>query len=74
MQLRGVAARVKRLESLSAGLGQEDLRIQKGSDPLLHVERREYLAALRRAARGVETARAVLVKAQQRLQSDQRRE
>jgi hypothetical protein len=70
MQLRGIAARVKRLEGLSAGLGQKYLRIQKGRDPLLYVERREYREAIHRAIQGIETARAVLVKAKQRLERD----
>src|SRR5262249_60468216 len=38
--------------------------------PMLYVERREYLAAMRRVQAGVEEARVVLAKARQRIDGD----
>jgi hypothetical protein len=70
MQLRQTTSRVKRLETLSAHLNREQSMIQSTSNPLLYVERRDYLAALRRGIQAIEAARAVLVKAKQRLESE----
>jgi hypothetical protein len=72
MQLRQIASRVKRLETLSARLNREQFMIQTTSNPLLYVERRDYLAALRRSIQAIEAARATLVKAKQRLESERR--
>jgi hypothetical protein len=72
MQLRQIVGRVKRLEALSALLNRERFVIQTTSNPLLYVERRDYLAALRRSIQAVEAARAALVKAKQRLESESR--
>jgi hypothetical protein len=42
-------------------------QIAKADDPMLYVERREYLTALRQVLNGVEGARVTLAKARQRL-------
>jgi hypothetical protein len=42
--------------------------VSKADDPMLYVERREYLAAMQRVQAGVEEARVVLAKARQRLE------
>jgi hypothetical protein len=47
---------------------KEQLIIGKGGDPLLYLERQEYLQALRAVVSGAETARVVLARARQRLQ------
>ena len=64
-----VAARVKRLDQLTRGLAKEVVIWDQHDDPLLFVERRAYLTAIRDALSGVETARVVLVKARQRIQA-----
>jgi hypothetical protein len=40
------------------------------NDPLLYLERRAYLGAIRHVLAGVEEARVVLAKARQRLERD----
>src|SRR4051794_11793365 len=45
-------ARYDRLEALSMGLAKEVVIIGKGNDPLLYLERRAYVAALRDAVAG----------------------
>jgi hypothetical protein len=72
MQLRHIVSRVKRLETLSAHLNRERFTIQSTSNPLLYVEWRDYLAALRLSIQAIEAARAALVKAKQRLESESR--
>jgi hypothetical protein len=44
--------------------------IQTMSNPSLYVERRDCLAALRRSIQEIEAARAALVRAKQRLESE----
>jgi hypothetical protein len=63
----GVAARVERLRELSIGLAKEGVMIRQGQDPLLYLERQAYLAAIRDAIAGMESARVVLARVQQRL-------
>src|SRR5262249_35790352 len=65
--LAHIAARIKRLEKLGMAFAKEQFMIAQGDDPLLYLERQEYLRALRDAVAGVETARVVLAKARQRL-------
>jgi hypothetical protein len=67
MALQHLAARIGRLEKLSLAFAMEQLIIGKGDDPLLYLERQEYLAALRAAVSGLEPARVVLAKARHRL-------
>jgi hypothetical protein len=62
-----IAARVDRLEQLSIGLAKEIWLWQQCNDPLLYVERREFLTAMRDAHSGIESARVALVHAKQRL-------
>jgi hypothetical protein len=40
----------------------------EGNDPMLYRERQDYLAAVRAAVSGLESARVVLAKARQRLE------
>jgi hypothetical protein len=42
--------------------------IGAGNDPLLYLERQAYLAAVRAAVSGLESARVVLAKARQRIE------
>jgi hypothetical protein len=67
MTLDHVAARIKRLERLGLAFAREQLIIAQREDPLLYLERQDYLAALRAAVSGLETARMVLARARQRL-------
>jgi hypothetical protein len=64
-----VAARVKRLDQLTRGLAKEVVIWDQHDDPLLFVERRAYLKAIRDALAGVESARVVLAKARQRIET-----
>ena len=68
MRLCQIACRVRQLETLSARLHREQFMIQTISNPLLCVERRDYLAALRRSIHATEAARAALAQAKQRLE------
>jgi hypothetical protein len=65
-----ISARVRRLDALSRGLALELHNVSKADDRMLYVERREYLAAMRRVQAGVEEARVVLAKARQRIDGD----
>jgi hypothetical protein len=67
MTLRDVIARVRRLDQLSRGLAKEVVLWKECNDPLLYLERRAYLGAIRNALAGVEEARVALAKARQRL-------
>jgi hypothetical protein len=66
-----VVKRVCRLEELTRGLSREVALWKEGNDPLLYLERRAYLNAIQDALAGVEGARVVLAKANQRLQEAQ---
>jgi hypothetical protein len=67
-----IKARVRRLEDLAVGLARERVGWEEAADPLLYLERRAYLQAIREAIGGVEAARVVLVKACQRIDADAR--
>jgi hypothetical protein len=60
-----IEGRIHRLNALTMGLGREVVAIEEHDDPLLYVERREYLQAILQALSGVESARVVLAKARQ---------
>jgi hypothetical protein len=68
MNLADLTARVQRLDQLMRGLAKEVALWKEGNDPLLYVERRAYLTAIQDALAGVESARVVLARAQQRLE------
>jgi hypothetical protein len=68
MGIADLTARIERLDRLMRGLAREVLRWKEGNDPLLHVERSNYLDAIQDALAGVEQARVVLVRARQRLE------
>jgi hypothetical protein len=72
MKLEDLAARVRRLDDLARGLAKEVTLWQECNDPLLYLERKAYLGAIRAALAGVEGARVVLAKARQRLEAEQR--
>jgi hypothetical protein len=55
------------MDTLSRGLALELHNVAKADDPMLYVERKQYLAAMRRVQAGVENARIVLAKARHRL-------
>jgi hypothetical protein len=67
MNLSRLAERIQRLTQLYLGLSQEHAASTQRDDPLLYLERHEYLAALRAAASRLEAARVVLLKARERL-------
>jgi hypothetical protein len=71
MNLQDLRARVRRLDELSRGLAKEVALWRSGDDPLLYLERKAYLVAIRGAVDGVESARVVLAKASQRLEREQ---
>jgi hypothetical protein len=60
-----IAARVRRLDALTRSLALELHNVGKADDPMLYVERREYLAAMRRVQSGIEEARIVRAKGMQ---------
>jgi hypothetical protein len=64
----GIEARHERLAELARGLAKELVIIKEGNDPLLYLERREYVSAMGDALAGVETARVALAKALHRIQ------
>jgi hypothetical protein len=70
VDLQDIKARVRRLEELTVGLTRERVRWEEAADPLLYLERREYLQAIREAISGIEGARVVLVKACQRIDAE----
>ena len=67
MSAADIVARVRRLDQLSRGLAKEIQLVEKADDPMLYVERMEYLAAIRQARASVENALMVLAKAKQRI-------
>lgn len=67
MDVQGIKARVGRLEELSLGFAKETVLIREVQDPLLYLERRAYLEALRDVLNGVEAARVVLSRALHRI-------
>jgi hypothetical protein len=67
MRAADISARLRRLDTLSRGLSLELHNVSKADDPILYVERREYLADMRRVQAGVEEARVVLAKVRQRI-------
>ena len=75
MVIRGadVWLRIQRLEELTLDLHRDRVAWEKAEDPLLYLERRAYLAAIRTALQGVEDARVVLAKACQRLDEGRKR-
>jgi hypothetical protein len=65
--------RIQRLEDPALGLHQDRVAWEEAEDPLLYLERRAYLAAIRTALRGVEDARVTLAKACQQLDRERRK-
>jgi hypothetical protein len=70
VDLQDIKARVRRLEDLAVGLARERMLWEEAADPLLYLERKAYLQAIREAIGGVEVARVVLVKACQRIEAE----
>jgi hypothetical protein len=62
-----VRARVRRLEELARGLAKEVAVVGDADDPMLYLERRKYLNAIRDALAGVDGARVILAQALRRL-------
>jgi hypothetical protein len=60
MSLEVLKARVRRLDALARGLMKEETLWKPCNDPLLYVERKAYLGAIRDALAGAEAARIVL--------------
>jgi hypothetical protein len=69
-----VVKRMRRLEELTRGLSREVALWKEGNDPLLYLERRAYLNAIQDALAGVEAARVVLARANQRLSNEKAKE
>ncbi len=70
LTLTDVIARIQRLDELTRGLAKEVLLWRAADDPLLYLERRAYLKAVQDALAGVESARVVLARARQRIESN----
>jgi hypothetical protein len=66
-----VSQRIERLEQLSRALAKEIVVIGDADDPLLYVERRDYMKGLRAALAGIEGARVELCRARQRWRRSQ---
>jgi hypothetical protein len=60
MNLEDFKARVRRLDKLARGLVKELTLWKACNDPLLYLERKAYLTAIRNALAGVDAARVVL--------------
>jgi hypothetical protein len=60
MTLEELTAHVRRLDALARGLMKEEVQWKPCNDPLLYVERKAYLGAVRDALSGVEATRVVL--------------
>jgi hypothetical protein len=71
MTVDNLAARARRLDHLVRGFMKEAVLIGEADDPLLYLERQDYLAALRAAVGGLEGARVTLARALQRLRDGQ---
>lgn len=69
MNLADLTTRISRLDELARGLAREVALWKEGNDPLLYLERIEYLRAIQDVLAGVEAARVTLAKAKQRLTS-----
>jgi hypothetical protein len=69
MQLTDIRRRVKRLERLAMGLAKEVSIIGAADDPLLYRERKLYLTSIQDALVGADTARVILARVVQRLES-----
>jgi hypothetical protein len=67
MDLRHIAARIRRLEQLGIALTRECAHFKDCDCPLLYLERVAYREALRAACSGLESARVALARARQRL-------
>jgi hypothetical protein len=70
MNLADMKARVRRLDALGPGLAKEMMLWKPCNDPLLYVERRVYLAAVRDALAGAEAAGVNLAKVVQRVEGN----
>jgi hypothetical protein len=70
MNLAELTARARRLDVLSRGFSKEVTLWKACNDPLLYLERKAYLTAIQDALAGVEAARVILVKVQQRLEKE----
>jgi hypothetical protein len=69
MDVKDLAARVRRLDTLARGLAKELAVVQADTlTVLLYRERRGYLEAVRQALASVETARIALAGALRRLE------
>ena len=62
MNLEDWTARVQRLDRLARGLAKEETLWKPCNDPLLFLERKEYLKAVRTALACVDEARIALVR------------
>jgi hypothetical protein len=72
LTIKDIRTRVDRLDKRSRGLSRERVLWEEAEDPLLYMERRAYLQAVREAISGVEAARVVLVRACQRIEAEVR--
>ena len=69
IQLPHIKARILRLQELTNGLAREATAWKNGEDPLLYLERKQYLNAMLNALAGLEEARVVLAGVVGRLES-----
>jgi hypothetical protein len=69
LTLSDLISRIGRLDELTRGFAREVLLWKEATDPLLYLERRAYLKAIQDALAGIETARVVLARARQRIDS-----
>ncbi len=60
IQLHDIKGRIARLQQLSMGLATEAAAWKGGEDPLLYLERKQYLNAMLNALAGLEEACVVL--------------
>jgi hypothetical protein len=70
VNLCDLTGRLALLDQHFRGLSREIVRWDRHDDPLLHLERKELLAALHRTLSGIEAARVVMAKAVRRLRGE----
>jgi hypothetical protein len=68
MNLKEMRARIRRLDALARGFAKEVTLVKQSQGPLLYLERKAYLDAIQDALAGVEAARVILAKVQQRVE------
>ena len=60
MSAADILARIRRLDQLSRGLAKEIQLVERADDPMLYVERKEYLTTMPKVRASIEDVLAVV--------------